>query len=170
MRMTRRQFAAAGAAVLAAGRARAASEPIELGWEDLIPEDARGPAFDEFRATTGIVEHGELSSPFEPQDRSVPLNTAYNGEVVSLPGYMVPIRFRGTAVQELLLVPYAGACIHVPPPPPNQIVLVMARQPYEIVGYFEAIRVTGVLRTMAVETELAEIGYVMTNAEIEPYE
>jgi uncharacterized protein len=42
-----------------------------------------------------------------------------------VPGYMVLLEDNLEEVTELLLVPYPGACIHVPPPPPNQIVHVI---------------------------------------------
>ena len=45
-----------------------------------------------------------------------------NGKHVRIPGYLLPLELDGTKVTEFFLVPYVGACIHVPPPPPNQIV------------------------------------------------
>jgi hypothetical protein len=47
-----------------------------------------------------------------------------NGRIVRMPGYLLPLDVIGAKVTEFLLVPYIGACIHVPPPPPNQIVYV----------------------------------------------
>lgn len=170
MRLTRRTFTLAGAALALGQPARASGKAIELEWRDLIPEEERGWRFSQVGEMLGVVQHGQLNSPFEPQDREVHLNTEYNGHQVRLPGYMVPIRYDGVMVKDLLLVPYIGACIHVPPPPPNQIVLVTTSKPYEMTGYFDAVYVTGRLTTIAVETELAEIGYVMTGARIEPYE
>ena len=46
----------------------------------------------------------------------------YNGKLVRIPGYLVPLEYDGTGVSAALLVPYVGACIHVPPPPANQMV------------------------------------------------
>lgn len=40
-----------------------------------------------------------------------------DGKTVRIPGYALPLEHDGTAVTEMLLVPYVGACIHVPPPP-----------------------------------------------------
>src|SRR5690606_18432104 len=48
-----------------------------------------------------------------------------NGVEVRIPGFMVPLEDTETRVTEFLLVPYFGACIHTPPPPPNQMVHVM---------------------------------------------
>ena len=54
-----------------------------------------------------------------------------NGQYVKLPGYVVPLESdAGGLLSEFLLVPYYGACIHVPPPPSNQIVYVRLNKPY----------------------------------------
>ena len=53
---------------------------------------------------------------------------------VKIPGYLLPLEFEGQTVTEFFLVPYVGACIHVPPPPPNQIVLVSFPGGFEMPG------------------------------------
>lgn len=47
-----------------------------------------------------------------------------DGRMVRLPGFMVPLEDNMKLVKEFLLVPDPQACIHYPPPPPNQQVLV----------------------------------------------
>ena len=47
------------------------------------------------------------------------------GEPVRIPGYVVPLEDYARDVSEFLLVPSYGACIHTPPPPPNQMVYVV---------------------------------------------
>jgi uncharacterized protein len=47
-----------------------------------------------------------------------------DGHNVRIPGFMVPLEDNQNEVTEFLLVPTPQACIHVPPPPPNQMVLV----------------------------------------------
>ena len=53
-----------------------------------------------------------------------------DGQFVKIPGYALPIEFDGVAVQEILLMPYVGACIHVPPPPRNQMAFVKLSEPF----------------------------------------
>ncbi len=53
---------------------------------------------------------------------------------IKIPGYLLPLEFEGQTVTEFLLVPYVGACIHVPPPPPNQIVQVSYPNGFEMPG------------------------------------
>lgn len=49
---------------------------------------------------------------------------AFTGANIKINGFMVPFDDEDEQVTEFLLVPQAGMCIHTPPPPPNQIILV----------------------------------------------
>ncbi|MEO0621444.1 MAG: DUF3299 domain-containing protein [Pseudomonadota bacterium] len=158
-----------GAAALAANGAQATPKRIELDWADLIPHGVKGTEFVELRSLFGIVEHGELTTGFD-QELGGKVTTEYNGKLVRIPGYTVPIAFDDTGVTVMLLVPYVGACIHVPPPPPNQILLVKVSIPYEMTGYFEPVYVTGIIEAIPMSTDIAEIGYKVTEATIAPYE
>jgi hypothetical protein len=106
----------------------------------------------------------------EQQPASGGVRADWNGQVVRLPGYMLPLEFDGTAVKTFILVPYVGACIHVPPPPANQLVLVTTDTPYESAGLFEAVNVTGMFGVSATYTELADIGYALSADRIEPFQ
>jgi len=77
------------------------------------------------------------------EDQKSVANTSLNGKVVRMPSYLLPIEFAGNRVTEFLLVPWVGACIYTPPPPPNQIVHVKVDKPYEIKRTFEPVWVTG---------------------------
>jgi hypothetical protein len=145
--------------------APALAEPIEIDWGQLIPGNEAMTAAD---VPMGIIEHGALAEDAYGNEYAV--TTAFNGKQIRMPGFVVPLDYAGTEVQEFLLVPYVGACIHVPPPPPNQIVFVTAREPVEITGMFDAVWVTGTLNTLQTSTELAEIGYRLVADEVEPYE
>jgi len=69
--------------------------------------------------------------------------TALDGARVRVPGYVVPLEFQGRKVTEFLLVPFVGACVHVPPPPANQIVHVRLEEGFEDAGLFAPVYVTG---------------------------
>ena len=86
-----------------------------------------------------------------------------------IPGYLIPLEFADTGITVALLVPYVGACIHVPPPPPNQLIFVTTDTPYKSSGLFEAVYVTGLFGTSVTETMLAEVGYSIAADRIEPY-
>jgi len=102
-----------------------------------------------------------------------------NGQRVRIPGYLLPLEISGSKVTEFLLVPYIGACIHVPPPPPNQIVHVnvVQKEGYNSKKLYEPVWVTGVIsaKSMVKDLYLADgsaginIGYAMQANHIEPY-
>ncbi|WP_205472916.1 DUF3299 domain-containing protein [Agarivorans sp. Alg241-V36] len=72
--------------------------------------------------------------------------TDFDGEKVRIPGFLVPIEFSAPLVAtEFLLVPYAGACIHMPPPPANQIVQVSYPDGYEVETVQYPVWVEGVI-------------------------
>jgi len=81
-------------------------------------------------------------------------------------------------VTEFLLVPFVGACIHVPPPPPNQIVLAQLETAYEVKDLYDPVLITGQLTAQASSSELylvdgqAQIpmGYSMKVSHVEPIE
>lgn len=171
MLMSRRAFFLGGTALVASGnlwaRQGIAKEvPIELKWPDLIP-DGPGKTMQTLR-DLGVVQHGELSTPFD-QPQNAEVTDAYNGKLVRIPGYLVPLDYDGEGVTSALLVPYVGACIHVPPPPANQLIFVTTSDPYVSNGLFEPVYVTGMFGAAATSTQLAEIGYALSADLIEPY-
>lgn len=93
-----------------------------------------------------------------------------NGERVRLSGYVVPLKISGRGVEEFLLVPYVGACVHVPPPPKNQIVMVTSAEPVRARGLFQAVTVTGTLSVAGSKTELAETGYRLKASRVSAYD
>ena len=82
----------------------------------------------------------------------------------------MPLSLEGTGVTEGLLVPYVGACIHVPPPPANQIVFIRLKEAKDEAALWDPVWATGLFTTQAVETELADVGYLMAEATLTPYE
>ena len=46
---------------------------------------------------------------------------ALSGKLVKMVGFPVPFEDWASNVTEFLLVPYEGACVHTPPPPPHQV-------------------------------------------------
>lgn len=170
--LKRRDFIGCGLGLVAtvplAGGVRAAGDgTVDIDWQDLAPQDS-GIDMTRLRQL-GVVQHGQLSTPFD-QDTGGQVTREFDGRRVRIPGFLVPLDFSGTGVTDFLLVPYVGACIHVPPPPPNQLILVTAAQPYESDGLFEAVYVTGVMGTVAATTELAEVGYAIDQATVSPYD
>ena len=102
-----------------------------------------------------------------------------DGKPIRMPGYLLPLEFDGKRVTEFLLVPYVGACIHTPPPPPNQIVHVTTESGFEIGGgLYTPVWVNGLLRTEQVSSSLNYVdgtsdipsAYRLNAVAVEPYE
>ena len=158
----RRQFVTAGAALAGATALplpALADRVVQLSWDDLIPRGQNTKLLRQLRRQ-GVVSHGEFSTGFD-QAEAQTVTEAYNGKTVRLPGFVVPLDLSSEGVREFILVPFVGACIHVPPPPANQLVLVTTDKPFEFIGLEHAVAVTGTFDTMLTGTELAVIGYKM---------
>ena len=142
-----------------------AEDIIDLKWRDLVPEDEIPIP----PSVQGLFGHDEAETLTSEQPQSSGVRMDWNGQVVSLPGFMVPIDYSGTGVTAFILVPYVGACVHVPPPPANQLVFVTTSEPYESSGLFEAITVVGMFGTASTSTQLADISYALSADFIQPY-
>ena len=106
-------------------------------------------------------------------------NAELNGKMIRIPGYLLPLEFEDKKVIEFLLVPWVGACIHTPPPPPNQIVHVKLASGFDMGdNMFTPVWVNGVMKTERNNPELSfvdgkqniDVSYVMQAEGVELYE
>ncbi|GEA61469.1 hypothetical protein VCO01S_26620 [Vibrio comitans NBRC 102076] len=103
------------------------------------------------------------------------VNTALNLINVSIPGFLVPLEMEGMLTTKFLLVPTAGACIHTPPPPANQTVIVELKEGFELQDLYKVIVVTGDItaepKDMPISfidgTEVISTGYSMSAIKVE---
>jgi hypothetical protein len=154
----------------------AKEQPIELKWSQLVPPAPPGPPksflsgrpsglaapanpHDGAPGPSAQPEGRWMSGPAKSGDAPAPVVTALDGKRVRIGGYVVSLDFEATRVKEFLLVPFVGACIHVPPPPANQIVYVKSEKGFDVNGMFEPVWVTGTLKVTTAFTGLAEAGY-----------
>ncbi len=101
-----------------------------------------------------------------------------NDQQVRIPGYALPLEYSEAGVQEFLLVPYIGACIHTPPPPPNQMVFVQLNQTFKADDLYMPVWVSGRLTIEKTNKQLEfadganniTAGYVLNSAKATPYE
>jgi uncharacterized protein len=106
-----------------------------------------------------------------PQSQQKAPVLALSGKRVSIPGFMVPLEDDLDVVTEFLLVPYAGACIHVPPPPPNQIVYVkMSTNTKVQVTFTDPILVTGTLNISTVQSPYGDVSYDLSGESVVLYQ
>lgn len=92
-----------------------------------------------------------------------------DGKEVRIPGFMVPLEDNARRVSEFLLVPSPQACIHVPPPPPNQMVLVEMDESTNAKVEFGPIWIYGKLSLHSKRHQYGESSFTMKGMRIEPY-
>lgn len=160
-------------AVVAAGMDAAGVKTLD--WDSLLPDDFRPDRLLEDYGAQNLSDDDpraqELMEKLQAMWKEAPVVTALNDQTVKLPGFVVPLEGDGQVVNEFLLVPYYGACVHVPPPPANQIVYVKAQgRNVQVRRLFETVWVTGVMKVEHTSNELGEAGYTLHALEVTPYE
>jgi len=153
-----------------------AEPPQELDWDSLMPDDFRP---DKIMEKYGDISELDDSDPrakkmldeLEAAWNKAPVVQSLDGKRVKLPGFVVPLEGDGQKLSEFLLVPYYGACIHVPPPPPNQTVYVkVPKGDARIRRAFDTVWVTGVMSAKPFTSDLATAGYQIQAESVTPYE
>ena len=150
--------------------------PPELDWLELMPAEDR-QALEEMPELShdtpeglGFSDQGGLrqGSGLPEVMYSARTVAELDGRPVRLGGYPVPLETdaRGRST-EFFLVPYPGACIHVPPPPPNQIVLVRYPQGIALEDIYAPLWVDGPLRIEHASNELADAAYAIRASRVE---
>ena len=152
-----------------------AAEPRDLTWSEMIPPDAPAevpnmkPLHDLSQMSDALSAE---SAPAAQQDLpNAPVVQNLDGQAIRLPGYIVPLEVNEQGrTTEFLLVPYFGACIHVPPPPSNQIVHVRSEIGVKLEELYQPYWIEGALQVKASTSELADAGYQMDAQKIYVYE
>ncbi len=152
--------------------ARAGMPPRTLTWEELVPKDWDPMALFKDRPTAlireGSAAERELMKEMREAWDKAPTREDLKGLRVRLPGYVVPLDLVGDKLQDFLLVPYFGACIHSPPPPANQIVHITLKKPQGL-RTMDVVWVTGVLSLERQDTGMGVSGYAIQADAVEPY-
>ena len=148
----------------------------ELRWDDLVPKgwDPGKAMRDKGINNIGMLIDGDpkttaLMSQMREAWDNAPTEPSLDGARVRLPGYLVPLEETAAGHTEFLLVPYFGACIHTPPPPANQIVMVVPAKPAVGFRSMDAVWVNGVLKVSRSNTAMGSSGYRLESALVERY-
>ena len=163
-------------------RLPAASQPAvgktgsyrELSWDDLIP-DSWNPekeleGLDLDNLDDGDPRAQQALEKIRAVWDSAPAEKSLEGAKVKLAGFVVPLEYKGDEIREFLLVPYFGACIHVPPPPSNQIVHVKSEVGVKLDELYQPYWIEGAMQVKPSSSELADAGYQMDAQKIYMYE
>ena len=146
----------------------------EITWDDLIPTDWKPEAFladlklDELQDADPRAS--EAMQRMRDEWNRAPVVERLAGARVRIPGFVVPLETDGEQIREFLLVPYFGACVHVPPPPANQLIHVTPDKPVPAGWNMLPVWVEGVMAVGRVDSEMGVAGYQLRGIKVEEYE
>lgn len=162
------------------GKPKQDSEYTTTAWEDLeLPGQGLEDIVKKYQPQIDSIPEGDpaenaVMEKMQAELNSAPVNPALDGKKIKIAGFISPLEVddKKGMVKEFLLVPYFGACIHVPPPPLNQTLLVkpMEGKSIGMEQMYEPVWVSGTILTKQVHTNLAEAGYQITDAKVEIYQ
>jgi hypothetical protein len=142
----------------------AAAAYKDLEWLDLMPKDE----VEALQKAQGLPVNHDAKGEQEGSYATVP---GVNNTKIRLAGYVVPVEQNDDGqLTEFFFVPYFGACIHVPPPPPNNIVYVKMAKPIPAADMFNAYWLEGTIKTERLSNDIAATAYVMTGDTLKLYE
>lgn len=145
----------------------------DITWDDLIPPDWQPEKLfsdlklDDMQDNDPRVE--EVMRRMRTEWDRAPVIERLAGQRVRIPGFVVPLETDGKTIREFLLVPYFGACVHVPPPPANQLIHVMPDKAVPDQWNMAPVWVSGVLAVARTESDMGTAGYQMRGIRVEPY-
>lgn len=144
--------------------AEASSTYKDMEWLDLMPKEE----VEALKNAQGLpVDHNAKGE----QEGSFITVPGINNTKIRLAGYVVPVEQTDDGkMTEFFFVPYFGACIHVPPPPPNNIVYVKMASPIPAADMFNAYWLEGTIKTERMSNDIAATAYVMTGESLKLYE
>lgn len=150
---------------------------LAVKWEDLMSQadlaailNAPPVSHDGYGWDDKFSADSPVESAFQRALQSFDVNPEYLGKRIVLPGFIVPTAYNEEReVTEFFLVPFFGACIHVPPPPPNQIIHVTFEQGLQLDNMYDAYYILGELSSQVVRHELADSAYSLRAEHVEMY-
>lgn len=139
-------FIASGILIVASAPAVSADAQSyeEIDWTELMPAEdlsallnrpaflddiADGSAQDALDSFQQRQLEDEQAQQYQAALSSTRVIQGFDGKAIRIPGFIVPLeQNEDKEVTRFFIVPYFGACLHMPPPPPNQILYVESEQ------------------------------------------
>lgn len=126
-----------------------------IDWLELMPEHERQA----LESLSEISHEGTGPAYSFTSDATVPAMDGVQGRIAA---FVVPLAHDEEGrITELFLVPYFGACVHMPAPPPNQIIHAVPSEPLPPSDFWDPLWAVGTLKISRTRTELADAAYRM---------
>ena len=157
-----------------------------IEWTDLMPKEdldallnppesindiVDGSVEDQISSQIQMAIGQATDSRYQQALVSTRVVSAFDDKSIRLPGFIVPLEFgdEQQKVTRFFLVPYFGACIHLPPPPPNQIIYAEFDKGFKLESMYQPFWLSGVLRTTLIENDTATAAYAIKVDRLEVY-
>lgn len=155
-------------------------------WVELMPEDDLEALMNPPEMLSAIEEGSELDSidgikQMKSEDekakrfydalQSAEVMPEFNDKNIRIPGFIVPlVSDEEQRVTEFFIVPYFGACLHLPPPPPNQIIYAKTAEGVELETLSMPFWFEGNIKIESHDNDLGASAYSMAAHNIVPYD
>ncbi|GAB2906545.1 DUF3299 domain-containing protein [Rheinheimera gaetbuli] len=157
-----------------------ASEVKTIEWTDLMPEEELKMLLQMPEVQHDYSQPSPFDDNYQGDDpaaqqwqqilTSAKVREEFNNTKVRVPGFIVPLEFDAEQnVTSFFLVPYFGACIHVPPPPPNQIIYMHGAKNLKADMIYSPFWISGTLKTETMTHDLGQAAYSMAVDSVEEY-
>ena len=159
---------------------------VTIAWSDLLPQDEidilsnppsyitdveDGSAEDQLNSSMNNSIVVEMEDRYQQALVSTRVKSEMDGRAIRIPGFIVPIEFNGDqTITEFFLVPYFGACLHMPPPAPNQIIYVKSATGLKLEALYYPFWISGDLQASLVKNDMATAAYSMEMVNYEAYQ
>jgi hypothetical protein len=143
-------------------------------WDDLMPKDW-DPMTDFKKLDFSKLKDSDPRAQEALQQlreawNNAPIEPSMDGARIRIPGFIVPLEVAEHQITEFLLVPFFGACIHVPPPPANQIIHVFPEKALKKgMQSMDTVWISGKLEAVPSDTDMGSASYRMKAEAVEPY-
>ncbi len=158
----------------------------EIDWVALMPEDdlsalmnrpeflndiADGSAEDSLDSFASQMLEDEQAQRYQSALVSTRVIDAFDGKAVRIPGFIVPLEQNSEQLATtFFVVPYFGACLHMPPPPPNQILFVEFEEGVEVENLYDPFWFEGTIKIENHESALGTSAYSLLLDNVMLYE
>ena len=147
----------------------------EIDWVALMPEDdlsallkrpeflndiADGSAADSVDDFASKQLEDEQAQRYQQALVSTRVIEAFDGKAIRIPGFIVPLEQNDEQkATAFFVVPYFGACLHMPPPPPNQILYVEYKEGIAVENLYDPYWFEGTVKIDNYESALGTSAY-----------
>ena len=156
-----------------------------IEWTDLMPSDdlealmnppeelqdiEDGSEADQISSQIQAAIAQASDSRYQQALASTRIRPEFNNKAIRIPGFIVPLSFgENNSITEFFIVPFFGACIHVPPPPPNQIIFGKYPAGFKLDALYDPFWIEGTLSTELIENDMATAAYSIKIDQISDY-